>query len=71
MIVRTKHYGISKVVTSQKDGKDYEIHLFEDAQGRFYEIAIEEGTFQPKSEYLINSYKGKDGFWKASLVNIR
>lgn len=69
MIIKCAYVGKIKEVVSKKDGKHYDVHLFSN-DSRSFEVLTEHNGFKPNAsgDYYINSYKGKDGFWKTSLV---
>lgn len=72
MVSKCVYVGKSKTVQSVKDGKEYDILLFDDNKGHISEVAVEKGTFKksPSDTYFINSYKSSDGYWKHRLMTI-
>lgn len=69
MINRCAYVGRIKEVVSKKNGELYDVHLFSN-DTRTFEVLTEHDAFKPNAsgEYFINTYKGKDGTWKNSLV---
>lgn len=70
MVVKCSHVGVSKRIVSKKDGKEYEIHLFEDVNSRLYQLPFLCGSFPIKDSYYIESYKSSEGTWRSHIIDV-